>query len=317
MNETVAKALSAARESKYIEFKEELDVSSPGEWCEIIKDIVAIANTGGGVIIVGVDNHGVPTGFDAKHLLDFDTADITNKIHKYTGVQFSEFEITREEKNGNTVAALIIHPVSVPIVFTKPGTYDVGNGKQRSAFAAGTVYFRHGAKSEPGNTEDIRRTIERQLESVRKQWISGVKKVVSAPQGSTIVVASADVKESDSPDAMPVRIVDDPKAPAYRKIDYDVSHPYRQKDVVPNLNAKLKSKATITSYDILCLRRLYNLDENSVYCHKPLFGSLQYSDAFINWAVGEFAKDSKFFENARMECFRSNLVGKKKHKRSA
>lgn len=313
MNETVAKALNATRESKYIEFKEELDVSSQGEWCEILKDIVAIANTGGGIIIVGVDNHGVPTGFDVKSVLAFDPADITDKIHKYTGVQFSEFEISHEDKNGYEVAVLIIHGASVPIVFTKPGTYDIGSGKQKSAFGAGTVYFRHGAKSEPGNTDDIRQTIERQLESVRKHWISGVRKVVTAPQGSRIVVASGDVKESESPNAMQIRIVDDPKAPAYRKIDYDVSHPYRQKDVIPKLNAKLKGKVTITTFDILCLRRLYNLHENSLYCHKPLFGSMQYSDAFINWAIGEFAKDAQFFENARMECSKLGLTGKKKH----
>jgi hypothetical protein len=316
MNETVVKALNAKRESKYIEFKEALDVSSQGEWCEIIKDVVAIANTGGGVILIGVDNQGDPTGFDVKPILEIDSADITNKIHKYTGVQFSEFEISEEEKHGCTIAALTIHGVSIPIVFTKPGTYDIGGGKQKSAFAAGTVYFRHGAKSEPGNTEDIRRVIERQLESVRKHWIRGVRKVVTAPQGSRIVVASGEVKESSSPEATPIRIVDDPKAPAYRKIDYDISHPYRLKDVVPKLNAKLKGKATVSPYDVLCLRRSYDLDGNSIYCHKPLFASMQYSDAFVDWVAEQFAKDSQLFEKARKKCFELRLVGKRKNKNS-
>jgi len=317
MNEIIVKALNASRESKYIEFKETLDVSSQGEWCEIIKDVVAIANSGGGVILIGVDNHGAPTGFDVKQILEFDSADITNKIHKYTGVQFSEFEISEEEKHNCAVAALAIHGVSIPIVFAKPGTYDIGDGKQKSAFAAGTVYFRHGAKSEPGNTEDIRRTIERQLESVRKDWIQGVRKVVTAPEGSRIVIASGDVNESRSAEATPIRIVDDPKAPAYRKIDYDVSHPYRQKDLVAKLNAKLKGKVAISSYDILCLRRLYDLDENLTYCHKPLFTSMQYSDALVDWVVEQFVKDSQFFEKTRKECSELGLVGKRKPKNSS
>jgi hypothetical protein len=34
------------------------------------------------------------------------------------------------------------------------------------------VYFRHRAKSEPGTSEDIRKVIERQLEFIRKSWIT-------------------------------------------------------------------------------------------------------------------------------------------------
>ena len=54
MDRLISKALNAKRESKYIEFKSEFNPDSPQDWCEIIKDIVALANTGGGVIIFGV-----------------------------------------------------------------------------------------------------------------------------------------------------------------------------------------------------------------------------------------------------------------------
>jgi len=48
------KARNAKRESKYIEFKERFDVNQSQYWCEIIKDIVAMANSGGGCILIGV-----------------------------------------------------------------------------------------------------------------------------------------------------------------------------------------------------------------------------------------------------------------------
>lgn len=57
------RALSVTRESKFIEFKEALDVNSARDWCEIIKDIVALANTGGGMIVLGADNRGTPTSW--------------------------------------------------------------------------------------------------------------------------------------------------------------------------------------------------------------------------------------------------------------
>lgn len=43
MDDLIKRALIASRESKFIEFKEAFDVSSPRDWCELIKDIVALA----------------------------------------------------------------------------------------------------------------------------------------------------------------------------------------------------------------------------------------------------------------------------------
>jgi len=48
MPDLIQKALTAKRESKSVEFKETFDPTSPGDWCEVVKDIVAIANSGGG-----------------------------------------------------------------------------------------------------------------------------------------------------------------------------------------------------------------------------------------------------------------------------
>lgn len=213
MADLIRKALSAKRESKYIEFKQDFDTDSAGEWCEVIKDIVAIANSGGGVIVFGLDNCGTPTRASLHKLSQVDPADITNKISKYTGSVPLEFEIRELVKDGNVLQCFIIQAVSIPIVFQKPGTYDAGAGKQKSAFGSGTVYFRHGAKSEPGTTDDIRNAIERQLEAIRKSWLKGVKKVVQAPQGSQIV-ALHPIPAHGNPSfsAMTVRAVRDPKA---------------------------------------------------------------------------------------------------------
>lgn len=49
----IRKALATKRESKHVEFKQTFNPSLPGEWCELIKDIVAIANSGGGIIVFG------------------------------------------------------------------------------------------------------------------------------------------------------------------------------------------------------------------------------------------------------------------------
>jgi hypothetical protein len=222
MPELVEKALVAKRESKHIEFKHGFDPTSTGEWCEVIKDVVAIANSGGGIVVFGLDSAGAPTGAPVEPIGRMDPADITNKISKYTGPVDLQVELCDLEKQGHPLEAFLIAPALVPVVFQKPGTYDIGSGKQRTAFGVGTVYFRHGAKSEPGTTDDVRSAIERQLESIRRSWLKDVRRVVQASPGTQFVavpharrfggssLAEAKVRVVNDPSAIPVVLTRDP-----------------------------------------------------------------------------------------------------------
>src|SRR6516165_3194182 len=81
-------------ESDAVDFKVSFDPQSKQDWCELIKDIVAMTNSGGGTIIVGVADDGTSSGADVAPLLAVDSADVTNKIHGYTGQHFASFEIS-------------------------------------------------------------------------------------------------------------------------------------------------------------------------------------------------------------------------------
>lgn len=303
MDSRIEKCLSARRESKTVEFKESFNPADAGEWCELLKDIIAIANSGGGSIVIGLDNRGFASGADVTATLAIDAAVVTDKVNGYTGHQFTEFEIVEAEKDGHKIAVIAVNGVSYPLAFEKVGNYHAADGKQKNAFAKGTVYFRHGAKSEPGNTEDIRAAIERKLESVRMEWLDGVKKVVHAPSGSHVSVLASDVREVASNDATPIRIVDDPNAPAFRRIDYDISHPYRQKDLVAALNKKLPKDAQVTTYDVLAIRRAFDISSKEGFCHHPKFGSPQYSEAFATWMAANYEQDKEFFLRARQKYY--------------
>jgi len=102
----MGEALAAKRETKRIEFKQEFSAGKPGAWCELIKDIVAIANSGGGVILVGLDDLGRPNAGDFSDLLDADPADVTNTVAKYTGEEFDGFVIIEARKGGKKLAAI-------------------------------------------------------------------------------------------------------------------------------------------------------------------------------------------------------------------
>jgi len=153
-------AIDHLTESSSVDYKSSFDIASAGDWVEIVKDIVAFANSGGGIIVFGLNDDGTSSAFDCRLLQSIDPATVTDKLYKYTNQQLHSFVFLSTIKDGMTLFAIEIGPASVPIVFSKPGTYDIGGGKQKTAFSIGTMYFRHGAKSEPANSEDLRVFIE-------------------------------------------------------------------------------------------------------------------------------------------------------------
>ncbi len=287
----------AQTESAAIDFKAGFDVRSPKDWCEVIKDLVAMANSGGGGIIFGVNDDGTPSGSDLSGLRNLDPATVTDKLFKYTGKQFSDFHLYETTRVGALVVVLEVGPAHIPLVFTAPGTYSVGGGKQDSAFRQWAVYFRHGAKSEAGTSDDLKLVVDREVERLRSSWLDGIRKIVEAPAGSVIQVVAPDLGPSAS-GATPVRLTHDPGAPALRAPDFDALYPYRQKEVLARL-ATLLPGVKLTTHDILCVRRHHRVDENPTYSSKHKFGSRQYSDAMVEWLVRSYRADPNFFHAAK------------------
>lgn len=299
MEKLIKKSLTATRESKYIEFKSEFDPSSTPDWCEIIKDIIAISNSGGGTIVFGLNDSGEPTGYDATALLATDPANITNKISKYVGQQFSDFHIQEEEKEGHKIALMVIESSPIPLVFKKPGTYSSGEKQQKTAFKEGSVYFRHGAKSAPGNTEDLQRSFQKELDRVKKSWLNDIGKIVKAPSESEVIVVSKTAQQSAGGAAALIRLTTDPSAPTYGKIDFDITHPHRQKELIIKVKEKLPEGVIFNAYDVTSLCYAHEIKEHPEFHHSPKFGSTQYSDAYVEWINSSYNNDREFFKKAR------------------
>jgi hypothetical protein len=276
----------------YIDFKDKFDIDSQKDWCEIVKNIVAMANSGGGIILIGIGDDGMPSGADVTPVLEIDPAVLTDRIAAYTGEQFSGFKITELNKGGHRIAALLIRNVSVPMVFIKPGTYDIGglNGRgQQTAFKSGTVYFRHDARSEPGNSSDMTKVVGRELERLHRSWFSGIEKAVKTP-----------AKYATQPAATMNDTVRMPNHSDYGAAIPDQAYPYIQKEVVHHVNERLSGKKHITAHDTLCVRRIYRIDESKPqFYYKSKFASAQYSEEFVEWLVERYEDDHSFFEKTR------------------
>lgn len=292
-------ALTAVKETDRWDFKSQVDLNNAGEFIELIKDIVAITNSGGGVILIGVNDDGVAASGNISDLLKIDPANVTNKIFSYTGTHFHHFEFRKVSKSGIEVCGILIGSVDVPLVFTKPGTYELADKKQKNAFSVGTVYFRHGAKSEPGTSDDLRQFITRSLERTKKSLLEGIAKVVEAPVGTHVAIISdkQQIPPASEPTSMRVTYSED--APEYRAPLIDKTHPFRQKELLEHVNARLAGKHHVSTHDFLCVRRVHNIHRDLKYCFNLNWSSPRYSQACIDWLIAQIEADSMFLHRAR------------------
>lgn len=217
-DEACRQLLAVRRESRLLDFKQSFDPNENGDWCEVIKDLVAMANTAGGYVIVGANDDGSSSLMSLTITDTVDQAVLVDKMGKYTEVQPSEVNLRRFEHDGAERVIFHVGKADVPIVFCRPGTYPITPKKQKTAFSAGAIYFRHGSKSEPARQSDIQRAFDNSFASRRREFLAGVRKVVSAPAGHQVAVLPKGLRATDDPDAFAVRVTDDPSAPAVRGI---------------------------------------------------------------------------------------------------
>ncbi len=267
-----------------------------------------MANSGGGIVIVGPNDKGQHSGKPVKAVLDLDPATITDKFVKYTGENFDGVNIQKTTRGGRSIAVFAVEESDSPLVFIKPGTYAAPNGGQARAFSQGVVYVRHGAKSEPATGLDLRVVLDRKVALAREAWLGNMRKVVEAgPDAMVAVYRPTSGDSADEPQR--IQLTSDPNAAVYGRLDPDTSHPYRQTEVVKEVNGRLPKGVRINSHDILSVRRTHGTDLNPLFFHQPRFGSPQYSDPFVDWIVDEYVRDHDFFANARAHYQESQKSG--------
>jgi hypothetical protein len=278
VNRFLSRAANATRSSKRVALRDSVD------YVELVRDVAAMANSGGGVILL----EGV-AGVDEELLHE--------QLAQYAEPEFEGFEVEPLSRNGRPSTAVVVEGVrNAPLVFTRTGRIE----GDHLAFVRGGLYFRHGAKSEAATGEDVRDFIRRQLDATRTQWLANIRQVMHAPDGAEVAVIETAERDEEGRPTL-IRLTTDPHAPLYGQVDPDQSHPYRQKEVIREVNARL-GEGAVNAFDVLSVRRVHAISEETrpEFVHVPKFGSPQYSDAFVEWLVAERQRDPQFFEKAKI-----------------
>ena len=293
----IRRAQEGQRESKNLDFKSGFDIDSREGWCEIIKDIVAFANSGGGALVLGANDDGSPANVDVSPYLGIDPADLTNKVGSYTGYEFSEFEIIEVERGGRQMALLAVFGVETPMVFVRNGSHMGQGANRRPSFAKGAVYFRHGAKSEPGTSNDLRRWLDRSLDAIRATWLGGIREVVEAGAGQSVQVVRLDEG------GISARIASEPGAVPVVPQNPEEIWPYKQRDLIGHVVRRLPTGTRFNGHDVKCIKLVEGISPAS----RPDFvfrphekSSPQYSAGFAEWVVEQCERDADFLGKARL-----------------
>jgi len=270
----LARAASAQRSSKRLALRDEFDTLSDDDWRNVVIDLAALANAGGGVAVV-------PGYVDRAHVI--------GRVARYAGTGAPLIDTHAVERAGGPATAIVVDAAGeAPLLVDQQ------------------AYFRHGARSAPATAADLRQFLERRLDLVRKQWLRSIRQVLVAPQGAHVAVVHTDETDEHGVPTL-IRLSDDPNAPVYGKLDYDRTHPYRQKEVIAEVNRRLPDGVVVSAYDLLSIRRVHDISEHSrpEFAHVPKFGSPQYSEAFVEWILEQQSRDPRFFTKAKEQYTRT------------
>lgn len=150
-NESLRTLLDLRCESNLVDFKIKLDTRDTLAFLNLVKDIAAIANSGGGYIIIGVsckDQAFQVHGVDDSTFLE-DQTNLAQRINAYCSpaVHFNFRKATVQwEGKPTDICGIYVERATWPIMFTKSG--ETGLPKER-VFTKHDVYIRQNAGNLP------------------------------------------------------------------------------------------------------------------------------------------------------------------------
>lgn len=276
-------------ETKYIEFKEHYNLKNKRLLLKLTKEIVAFANTDGGVLLFNIDDNGKICNYEDYKI---DLAPLVDKIYKYTGTQYDCIDHVNIERKDGIINAIHISKSKYPLLFEKDGEYK-SDKKVKHEFRKGTIYVRHGSKSEIANSNDIRNLINERIDEHMHDFFDKIQIFMDTPAEAHDSISVT--KLSDT-----IRITNDPNAPEFRAEKSDKTHCRRMGYVVEEMNKYINKGQQISQQDIQYVKQYYNIDINSPYCYiSKHYPCPVYNDAFIEWLKSEYDKNKMLFINAR------------------
>ncbi len=184
------------------------DPEIPADRLGLVREIVAVANSGGGEILLGVvePGGGSPRPAGAAFL---DAAALTEFVAGYVApdrVGLTTSVDAADGPDGPVVSVAVNAPMRPPVVFSRAGRYATEKGDV-TVFERHTVVTRHGARTVLASGADHRRWIDAAVRAERARLVRVLTLAASLPPGGSIRVVSEAGEVSAEPRALLDRAV--------------------------------------------------------------------------------------------------------------
>jgi hypothetical protein len=192
-------------EGQHQDLKLTFDLTNPKAKVELVKDLVAMANGGGGRIVFGCSETTQP-GIDEAVVRKLDSAKVSDLVATFIRPATLKFahEIT-SLGNGRCLYTLTVTAPEYPIVMAKKGDWSgMNNRVDRSLFNEGDVWFRENTGVKRITFEYLRSWIDRIRQREREGVLELLNKIINVPDGAEIQI----VTPSDGPIDTPNRVVE-------------------------------------------------------------------------------------------------------------
>jgi|CXWL01.1.fsa_nt_gi hypothetical protein len=294
-------------ETAAVEFKSAINTKEPRFWVQIARSILAMHNSGGGVIVFGLDSAGKPVGGDLTVIRAVDPIQLSDKVRHYTDRPLPDVKREEFEKNGVTYPGWIIPPALIPVPFSRAGDVHSGLGKPDKLFHPGQIYVRRGASSVPADAGDIAVIAERIRTAAREEFAQQMTGLVGLPAGHEVKGVPAGTILTTPAPGRDVHLINDPTIPGCVAFDMFDKYPYRQKELIAKLATRV-SGCRINQFDIQCIKKVYAAEfESKRLLYSPLHSSAYFSEETVEWIAGRIGEDPAFLDKTRAAC-RKNVA---------
>lgn len=161
---------------------------SDASWPYLVKDTVAMANSGGGVLVLGVDDNGARHGLGQSLLRDLDPVKVNAKLEaKAPGGRLDTgyYEVSFYRRRYGFLA---VQSNDALIVFDREwGFNPAGEKRQRTVIYPGVIYVRGVAETRPARQADLARIVQRLTEAGSQKFLARIEKLAAVPLSAELI----------------------------------------------------------------------------------------------------------------------------------
>ena len=205
-------------ECAYLELKRQF-IPGPREWAELARDVVALANSGGGLVVFGIADDCTRIGLSASLTSVLDPAKLIDQLRRKAPSASIRTEYVEVVYYRKRFGCLLVSSVVVPLVFDVEWGYNDSAGNHHLVIRPGLLYVRTPGRSGPAREIDVREVWQHSVDLATQKTLARIERVASLPPDAELIVSSGPKSDTgfvlvSGSEGRPVRIVDDPSAPA-------------------------------------------------------------------------------------------------------